>query len=92
MGVSNGKLHYCLKALFDKGFVKLTNFANSSHRFRYAYLLTPAGVVEKAGLTSRFLKRSWRSTSLSVRRLEHCKPTRRGAIHPHYRMAGAEEA
>lgn len=57
LGVSNGKLHYCLKALIDKGFVKLTNFANSSHRLRYAYLLTPTGVLEKAGLTGRFLKR-----------------------------------
>lgn len=57
VGVSNGKLHYCLKALIDKGLIKLGNFAGSRHRLRYAYLLTPAGVAQKAGMTSRFLKR-----------------------------------
>lgn len=57
LGVSNGKLHYCLNALIAKGLVKLGNFAGSKHRLRYAYLLTPAGMAEKAGMTSRFLKR-----------------------------------
>ena len=57
LGVSNGKLHYCLKALIDKGLIKFGNFANSKHRLGYAYLLTPAGISEKAGMTSRFLKR-----------------------------------
>jgi EPS-associated MarR family transcriptional regulator len=57
LGVSNGKLHYCLKALIDKGLVKLENFAQSKHRLGYSYLLTPAGISEKAGMTSRFLKR-----------------------------------
>lgn len=57
VGVSNGKLHYCLKALIEKGLVKLGNFAESRHRFRYVYLLTPAGVALKAGMAGRFLKR-----------------------------------
>ncbi|QJW85781.1 MarR family EPS-associated transcriptional regulator [Ramlibacter terrae] len=57
VGVSNGKLHYCLKALIEKGLIKLGNFAESKHRLRYAYLLTPAGVSQKAGMTSRFLTR-----------------------------------
>jgi EPS-associated MarR family transcriptional regulator len=57
VGVSNGKLHYCLKALMEKGSIKLGNFAESKHRLRYAYLLTPAGLAEKAGMASRFLKR-----------------------------------
>ena len=57
LGVSNGKLHYCLKALIEKGSVKLVNFANSQHHLRYAYLLTPAGIAQKAGMTSRFLQR-----------------------------------
>jgi EPS-associated MarR family transcriptional regulator len=57
VGVSNGKLHYCLKALIEKGSIKLGNFAESKHRLRYAYLLTPAGLAEKAGMASRFLKR-----------------------------------
>jgi EPS-associated MarR family transcriptional regulator len=57
VGVSNGKLHYCMKALIDKGLVKLGNFANSKHHLGYAYLLTPAGIAQKASMTSRFLKR-----------------------------------
>ena len=51
------KMNYCLKALMDKGLVKLENFQNSQHKFNYAYLLTPAGISEKAALTGRFLKR-----------------------------------
>ena len=57
VGVSNGKLHYCMKALIDKGLLKLGNFAQSKHHLGYAYLLTPAGIAQKASMTSRFLKR-----------------------------------
>jgi EPS-associated MarR family transcriptional regulator len=57
LGVSNGKLHYCLRALIEKGLIKLGNFANSKHHLGYAYLLTPSGMAQKAGMTSRFLKR-----------------------------------
>jgi EPS-associated MarR family transcriptional regulator len=57
LGVSNGKLHYCMRALIDKGLVKLGNFANSKHHLGYAYLLTPAGMAQKANMTGRFLKR-----------------------------------
>jgi len=57
LGVSNGKLHYCMKALIDKGLVKLGNFASSKHHLGYAYLLTPQGISQKAALTSSFLRR-----------------------------------
>jgi len=57
LGISHGKMNYCLNALIDKGLVKLGNFQNSQHKLKYAYLLTPAGFSEKAKLTSRFLKR-----------------------------------
>ena len=57
LGISHGKMNYCLKALMDKGLVKLENFQNSQHKFNYAYLLTPAGISEKAALTGRFLTR-----------------------------------
>lgn len=56
-GISLGSLHYCLKALMDKGFVKLENFQNSQHKLKYAYILTPAGMAEKFTLTSQFLQR-----------------------------------
>jgi EPS-associated MarR family transcriptional regulator len=57
LGISYGKMNYCLNALIDKGLIKLENFQNSQHKFKYVYLLTPAGFSEKAKLTSRFLKR-----------------------------------
>lgn len=57
VGISLGALNYCLKALMDKGFVKLENFQNSKHKFKYAYILTPSGIAEKVSITGRFLKR-----------------------------------
>jgi EPS-associated MarR family transcriptional regulator len=57
LGVSVGGLNYCLKALMDKGWVKMQNFQNSKNKFKYVYLLTPIGIAEKLALTSRFLDR-----------------------------------
>lgn len=57
LGVSVGGVNYCLKALVDKGWVKMKNFAHSKNKFGYVYMLTPHGLSEKADLTSRFLKR-----------------------------------
>jgi len=57
LGVSYGKMNYCLKDLRDRGLVTLENVSTSKHRWRYAYLLTPAGRTERALLTQRFLKR-----------------------------------
>lgn len=57
MGVSLGKTNYCLKALIDKGFIKLQNFYNNKRKSAYIYLLTPQGIEEKAAVTYRFLQR-----------------------------------
>ena len=57
VGISNGAAYYVLKALVEKGFVKLENFGNNSRKGQYAYLLTPKGLVEKSLLTHRFIKR-----------------------------------
>jgi EPS-associated MarR family transcriptional regulator len=57
LGISVGGLNYCLKALIDKGLVKMQNFQNSKNKFKYVYLLTPTGVAEKLALTSQFLNR-----------------------------------
>lgn len=57
VGVSTGGIHYVLNALLDKGLVKLGNFTAAEDKRRYAYLLTPKGVSEKAALTQRFLAR-----------------------------------
>lgn len=57
LGVSVSGVNYCLKALIEKGFVKVGNFKKSKNKFKYVYLLTPQGIAEKMRLTSRFLKR-----------------------------------
>jgi EPS-associated MarR family transcriptional regulator len=57
LGVSVGGMNFCLKALVDKGWVKMKNFAHSKNKFGYMYVLTPHGLSEKAELTGRFLKR-----------------------------------
>jgi EPS-associated MarR family transcriptional regulator len=57
LGISLGGLNYCLKALIDKGWVKVQSFSQSKNKFGYVYILTPAGLTEKALLTSHFLKR-----------------------------------
>jgi EPS-associated MarR family transcriptional regulator len=57
LGVSVSGLNYCLKALIDKGLVKMQNFSTSKNKFGYVYLLTPHGIAEKARLTGRFLQR-----------------------------------
>jgi EPS-associated MarR family transcriptional regulator len=57
LGLSVGGLNYCLKALVDKGWVKVQNFAHSKNKFGYVYVLTPHGVSKKAQLTGRFLQR-----------------------------------
>jgi len=56
MGVSLGKVNYCLKALVDVGQVKFGNFAASKNKLGYAYLLTPKGVKEKTKAAVNFLK------------------------------------
>ncbi|MDH4233701.1 MAG: MarR family EPS-associated transcriptional regulator [Gallionella sp.] len=56
LGVSLGKVNFCLNALVAKGSIKINNFRNSDNKLAYAYLLTPAGVEQKARMTVQFLK------------------------------------
>ena len=61
LGISLGKLNYCLKALKDKGYVKIKNFKNNKDRFNlrsknnYFYILTPKGMMQKTRLTLNFM-------------------------------------
>ncbi len=57
LNISLGKVNYCLKALLDKGWLKMGNFKKNPNKLGYAYILTPSGLEEKANVTSRFLKR-----------------------------------
>ena len=56
LGVSLGKVNYCLKMLLAKGFLKVQNFKNSKNKLAYAYVLTPAGISARADLTAEFLQ------------------------------------
>ncbi len=56
LGISLGRTNYCLKALIDKGLLKVSNFKNSKNKLAYMYLLTPRGIEEKSVITLRFLK------------------------------------
>ncbi len=57
VGISVGGLHYLLRALIDKGLVKLANFTVAEDKRRYAYVLTPKGISEKTRITRQFLRR-----------------------------------
>ena len=57
MGISLGKVNYCLSELARKGFIKINRFKDSHNKSQYLYHLTPRGLEAKAGLTISFLKR-----------------------------------
>jgi len=56
LGFSLGKLNYCLKALKNKGLIKIKNFEKNPNKFNYIYVLTPRGIGEKTKLTINFMK------------------------------------
>ena len=56
-GISLGSMHYCLKALVQKGWLKVGNFKNNPDKSLYLYLLTPEGITQKSKLAIEFLKR-----------------------------------
>ena len=57
LGFSLGKLNYCLKALQEKGLIKIENFKKNPKKINYIYILTPKGITEKTKLTVNFMKR-----------------------------------
>lgn len=57
LGFSLGKLNYCLKALKNKGLIKINNFQKNPNKFGYVYILTPKGIATKTKLTLDFMKR-----------------------------------
>jgi len=57
LGVSVGKINFCLRALLDKGLVKVRNFRDNRNKLAYSYYLTPKGAKEKVRATVEFLRR-----------------------------------
>jgi len=78
LGVSVSGLNYCLKALIDKGWVKIQNFSKNNNKLGYSYLLTPTGIAEKASLTSRFLQRKLQEYEVLKQEIKHIKQEVKG--------------
>ena len=73
LGFSLGKLNYCLKALKNKGFVKIKNFQKNPNKLNYAYILTPKGISQKTQLTISFMKRKKQEYDELKKELENNK-------------------
>ena len=73
LGLSLGGLNYCLRALIDKGFVKMQNFNKAENKLKFVYLLTPRGIKEKSALTYRFLERKMQEYGVLKAEIETLK-------------------
>jgi len=72
LGVSVGKTHYLLRALLEKGLVKMNNFRRSDNKLAYAYVLTPDGVAARINLARNFLsykEAEYEALSLEIHQL-----------------------
>lgn len=73
LGVSVGKVNYCLQALLQKGLVKISNFRDSQNKLAYAYYLTPKGAKEKMRATAEWLEIRMREYEEIQREIEELK-------------------
>jgi EPS-associated MarR family transcriptional regulator len=71
IGFSLGKLNYCLKALKNKGLIKIKNFKNNPDKLNYVYILTPKGMSEKTKLTLNFMKKKMKEYDDLKKELEN---------------------
>jgi EPS-associated MarR family transcriptional regulator len=79
LGVSLGKSNYLLRALIEKGLVKIGNFRRAEKKLKYVYLLTPAGIRERVRLTSAYLARKEAEYDALKAEIEELRGERRGA-------------
>ena len=56
LGLSLGKINYCLLALKHKGLIKINNFKKNKNKLNYLYIITSLGFVKKTKLTIKFMK------------------------------------
>lgn len=73
LGVSVGKVNFCLQALMAKGWIKAGNFRRSDNKWAYAYVLTPAGAAAKLRLARAFLVRKVDEFETLQREIESLK-------------------
>ena len=74
LGISLGRVNYCLKALIEKGLVKANNFRNNANKRAYLYLLTPKGIEEKTRVTLQFLQvklAEYEAVKREIEQLQH---------------------
>jgi EPS-associated MarR family transcriptional regulator len=86
LGISLGRVNYCLQALVKKGLVKVNNFRSSANKRAYLYLLTPRGIEERARVTARFLRVKLDEFEILKRELEELE--REAAAHGNADPAG----
>jgi EPS-associated MarR family transcriptional regulator len=77
LGISLGGLNYYLKALMEKGWVKMRNFANARNKFGYICVLTPTGITENAAISNRFLQRKLEEYEASKLEIEELRCERK---------------
>jgi len=86
LGVSVGKINYCLRALIERGWVKMRNFRRSKNKLaNYGYILTPKGIEEKVSVTTAFLRRKiaeYEMVSAEIERLSREIATDRAETEP----------
>ena len=75
VGISNGSAYYLLTSLIDIGFIKLSNFTDSSQKIKYSYLLTPKGIREKSLLASKLLVRKKQEYELLKKEINDLEQT-----------------
>ena len=91
MGISLGKVNYCISKLASRGWIKITRFKNAREKIPYTYMLTPKGLEERGRLTLRFLKRKLREyeeIKKQIREL-HCEAQEEGLDNPGSKLADA---
>ena len=76
LNVSLGKTNYIVRALIDRGWIKLSNFKRSDNKLGYIYLLTPKGITEKSILSQKFLRRKSEEYNRLKKEIEMLKKER----------------
>ena len=91
MGISLGKVNYCVSELAAKGWIKITRLKSARKKIPYIYMLTPKGLEEKGHLTIRFLKRrlaEYEEIKKQIREL-HCEAQKVGLDNPGSELSDA---
>ena len=70
LGLSLGKINYCISALKDIGFVKVKNFTDSNKKIYYLYYLTPLGIHLKTKATMNFIRKKKKEYDILVKNIE----------------------